>query len=103
MSRKLSDDTLMSTVAIFGPEKLVDEMIKAGATDDDLARICTLQLTYRIAKVVNHKFQDKFSYQPASMDATRYLGAYMEHLMKHVFTHSVKLQETKDDYEDKEG
>lgn len=103
MTRKLTDDSLMSTIAIFGPEKLVDEMIKAGATDDDLARVCTLQVTYGIAKIVSHKFQDKFAYQPSSMRAEAYLGAYMEHLMKNLFAHSVKLQTTKDDYEGKDG
>jgi len=93
MTRKLTDETLMSTIAIFGPEKLVDEMLKAKATNEDLAKICVLQMTYSIAKVVTHKFQDEFAYQPASMKAETYLGACMAHLITNLFAPSVRLGE----------
>jgi len=96
--RKLTDDALMTLAAVFGPEKLVDEMVKAGATNDDLARISTLQVIYSIAKIVKHKWQGKFPYQPSSMEAETYLDAYKQHLMKNLFAHSIKL-ETKDEHE----
>ena len=100
--RNLKNESLMSTLAIFGPEKMVEEMIKAGASNDDLAQVCALQVTYGIAKAVQHKFYEVFDYSPSRMEPEGYLGAYMAHLMKGLFSHSVMVAVDSEKIEGKE-
>jgi len=97
--RKVTDSELLSLLPLVGGEKLVDAMVKSGASNDDLSMVPALVAADFLRNKVTHKITDVVPYDPRKMDAADYINAYSKVLEAGLFKWKVGIKKVEGENE----